>query len=235
VEVKSSLLPVFPPPAPDVPTNATQQQTKRPKSVGELPPLPGMGGGTIVMGERKGSLLLVGDFADGAQFQPPQLATAQVMITPVLPVGAQGFEISPGEVKVLEPKRVPGGIQFILEEFDTTRLVLCTTDMGIYDRLRATVERVRPRAVPWRSGRRSSSSQQSRRPTPDWKPTVMRFAPMSISRCVAKRVSRQSPPTPRTCWTRPKPTSSPRAMPGSVKITPGPGRKPAGRSARSAC
>ncbi len=148
VEVKSSLLPVFPPPAPDLPSNATQQQTKRPKSVTEVPPIPGMGAGTIVMGERKGSLLLVGDFADGAQFQPSQLAAAQVMITPVLPVGAQGFEISPGEVKVLEPKRVPGGIQFILEEFDTTRLVLCTTDMGIYERMRAAVERVRPRAIP---------------------------------------------------------------------------------------
>jgi len=147
VEVKSSLLPLFPPPAPDVPTNATQQKT-RPKSVKELPPLPGMGAGTIVMGERKGSLLLVGDFADGAQFQPPQLATAQVMITPVLPVGAQGFEISPGEVKVLEPKRVPGGVQFILEEFDTTRLLLCTTDMGIYERMQAAVEQVRPRAIP---------------------------------------------------------------------------------------
>jgi hypothetical protein len=148
VEVKSSLLPMFPPPAPDLPSNATQQQTKRQKSTPEVPPIPGMGAGTIVMGERKGSLLLAGNFADGAQFQPSQLAVAQVMITPVLPEGAQGFEISPGEVKVLEPKRVPGGIQFILDEFDTTRLILCTTDMGLYERIRTTVDRVRPRAVP---------------------------------------------------------------------------------------
>ena len=147
-DVKSSLLPVFPPPLPDVPTNATQQPSKRQKSVPELPPKPGMGAGTIVMGERKGSLLLVGDFADTAQFQPPQMAADKVMITPILPVGTQGFEISPGEVKVLEPKRVPGGTQFILDEFDTTRLVLCTTDMGIYERMRATVERIRPRAIP---------------------------------------------------------------------------------------
>jgi hypothetical protein len=146
--VKSSLLPIFPPPAPDLPSNATQQPTKRQKSIAEVPPIPGMGAGMIVMGERKGSLLLAGNFADGAQFQPSQLAVAQVMITPVLPVGAQGFEISPGEVNVLEPKRVPGGIQFILDEFDTTRLILCTTDMGVYERMRTAVDRVRPRAVP---------------------------------------------------------------------------------------
>ncbi len=148
VGVESSLMPVFPPPAPDLPSNATQQRTKRPPSVPEFPPLPGKGYGTIIMGERKGSLLLVGDFADGAQFQPPQLAAQQIMISPVLPVGTQGFEISPGDVKVLEPMRVPGGIQFILEEFDTTRLVLCTTDMGIYERMQAAIMKVRPRAVP---------------------------------------------------------------------------------------
>ncbi len=95
-EVKPSLLPVFPPPAPDVPSNATQQQSKRAKSVKELPPLPGMGAGTIVMGAGKGSLLLMGDFADHAQFQPPQLATAQVMITPVLPVGRRASRSAPG-------------------------------------------------------------------------------------------------------------------------------------------
>ena len=147
-EVKSSLLPVFPPPAPDLPSNANQLPSKRQKSIPEVPPIPGMGAGTIVMKEGKGSLLLIGNFADGTQFQPSQLAVPQVMITPVLPVGAQGFEISPGEVKVLEAKRVPGGTQFILDEFDTTRLVLCTTDMGIYERIQTAVERVRPRAVP---------------------------------------------------------------------------------------
>ncbi len=43
---------------------------------------------------------------------------------------------------------MPGGIQFIIDELDTTRLILCTTDLGIYERMQAAVERVRPRAVP---------------------------------------------------------------------------------------
>ena len=36
----------------------------------------------------------------------------------------------------------------MLEEFDTTRMVLCTTDMALYERIRAAVERVRPKAIP---------------------------------------------------------------------------------------
>jgi hypothetical protein len=147
-EAKAKLLPVFDPPPPPIATNATQLATKRPTSVREFSPKGGLGAGTIVMVGRKGSLLFIGDFAGGAQFQPGQLAYPSLMITPVLPVGCQGFEISPGGVNVLEPARAPGGIQFVLEEFDTTRLLLCTTDMALYERIRTAVERVRPRAIP---------------------------------------------------------------------------------------
>jgi hypothetical protein len=92
--------------------------------------------------------LVVGDFANNAQFQPPQMAVSNITITPVLPEGAQAFEISPGEVKVLTPERVPGGTRITLEQLDTTSLILCTTDLGMYDRLRSNVESVRFKAVP---------------------------------------------------------------------------------------
>ena len=76
------------------------------------------------------------------------MAVDQLVITPILPEGAQAFEITPGEVKVLTPERVPGGRRITLEEFDTTSLVLCTGDLGLYERVRAIVEGLRSRAVP---------------------------------------------------------------------------------------
>ena len=87
------------------------------------------------------------DYSNNAQYQPPQLAVDKVTITPVLPAGAQAFEISPGDVKVLTPERTPGGTKLTLEEFDTTSLILCTSDLGLYERVRAIVDQVRPIAV----------------------------------------------------------------------------------------
>ena len=81
-------------------------------------------------------------------FSRRQMAADKLTITPVLPEGAQAFEITPGEVKVLTPERVPGGTRITLEEFDTTSLILCTGDLGLYERVRAMVDAVRHMAVP---------------------------------------------------------------------------------------
>jgi hypothetical protein len=137
---------VHDPNPPVIPPNATNQ--RRPKSVKELPPRPGMVAAAIPLHERKGVVLLVGDYAEMAQFQPPQMAVDKVRLTPVLPQGAQVFEISPGEVKVLTPTREAGGREFFIQEFDTTSLLLCTTDLSLYQRIHAQVDSVRPRAVP---------------------------------------------------------------------------------------
>ncbi len=64
-----------------------------------------------------------------------------------MPEGAQAFQISPGDVKVLQPERVPGGTRLTIEEFDTTALILCTGDLTLYERVRAMIEAVRPQAV----------------------------------------------------------------------------------------
>jgi hypothetical protein len=137
---------VFDPNPPLIPPNSTNQ--RRPKSVQELPPRPGMLAAAVPLRERKGAVLLVADYAENAQFQPPQMAADRVRLTPVLPQGAQVFAISPGEVKVLTPTREAGGREFFIEEFDTTSLLLCTTDLALYQRIQAQVDSVRPRAVP---------------------------------------------------------------------------------------
>jgi hypothetical protein len=137
---------VYDPDPPVIPPNATN--IRRPRMIKELTPRPGMRAASIALRDRKGALLLVGDYADNAQYQPPQLAAHNITITPVLPEGAQCFEISPGEVKVLEPLRVPGGTRFIIEDFGITSMVLCTTDLSLYQRVQALVDSVRPKAIP---------------------------------------------------------------------------------------
>ena len=82
-----------------------------------------------------------------AQYQPPQMAINDLKITVPVPESAQAFEISPGEVRVLDHVRVPGGRQITVPEFSVTSMVLVTTDMGLKDRIEAAMARVRPRAV----------------------------------------------------------------------------------------
>jgi hypothetical protein len=113
----------------------------------EFGPKPGLLASAISVG-RKGALLLLADYAANAQYQPPQMAAHNLTIRAVLPEGAQIFEISPGEVKVIENRnRVPGGTQFTLPDFSTTALLLCTTDLTLKDQIETVIHRVRPVAV----------------------------------------------------------------------------------------
>ncbi len=115
-----------------------------------------------------------------------------------------GLPDQPRGVNVLEPKRVPGGIQFIIDELDTTRSILGTTDLGIYERMQAAVERVRPRAVPL-AIRQAELQAASGPGDPRRLEADGQGVPTDVDlklRC--QPVSRQCPPMPRTCWTRPK-------------------------------
>ena len=131
---------VFDPDPLPVPSNAVQLPTKRPPRKPELQPRGQLKAAAVALRDRKGSLLLVGDYEFFDQYQPGQMAVDQLVITPILPAGAQAFEISPGEVKVLTPERVPGGTRITLNEFDTTSLILCTGDLGLYERVRQIVD-----------------------------------------------------------------------------------------------
>src|SRR5262249_45955166 len=98
----------------------------------------------------KGSLILIADFADDAQWQPPQMAYHNLTITPMLPQNVQALEISPGDAHFLERQpddRIPGGTRFTLPDFGTTTLLLCTTDMALCQRIQAAVRQIRPVAA----------------------------------------------------------------------------------------
>jgi hypothetical protein len=139
---------VYDPDPPPLPSNANQLASKKPVKKPELLPRGEIRAAAVALRERKGSLLFVADYAAGGQYQPGQMAVDKLVITPILPEGTQPFEITPGEVKVLTPERVPGGRRITVEEFDTTSLILCTGDLGLYERVRAIVEGLRHKAVP---------------------------------------------------------------------------------------
>jgi hypothetical protein len=145
---KITLYDVYDPDPLPVPSNAVQLATKKPPRKPEQAPRGQLKAAAVPLRDRKGSLLLVGDYEFFDQYQPGQMAADELVITPILPEGAQAFEISPGAVKVLTPERVPGGRRITLNEFDTTSLILCTGDLGLYEKVRRNVDAVRSRAVP---------------------------------------------------------------------------------------
>lgn len=100
-----------------------------------------------IKADRKGVLLLLADYAGNAEFQPPQLAARNLVLKANIPESAQAFEISPGEIRLLPRERAPGGTHIILDEFNMTTMILCTTDLSLRDRLEASIFRVRPVAV----------------------------------------------------------------------------------------
>ncbi|MDX2035771.1 MAG: hypothetical protein SFX72_03910 [Isosphaeraceae bacterium] len=97
--------------------------------------------------DRRGMLLLVNDYQPGVQFQPSQLAQNNVVIDVPAPADAQAYEFSPGDVRVLDRERVPGGIRVRLEEFGPTALIFVTTDTARVAELQRAVLAVRPLAI----------------------------------------------------------------------------------------
>lgn len=131
--------PSLPPPG----GNANQ----RVESKKELAPLGGIRAAAIGTRDRKGVLLLVADYVGEGQYQTAQSARNNMKITVIVPEGAQAFEISPGRRKVLEREQTVGGTRITIEEFDTTALILVTTDVAMADRVEAVIRAIRPRAA----------------------------------------------------------------------------------------
>ena len=123
----------------------TRVRTPPPKK--EPAPHPTIRAAAIETRDRRGLAPAGGRLRARAQYQPPQMAINDLKITVPAPESAQAFEISPGEVRVLDHVRVPGGRQITVPEFGVTSLVLVTTDMGLKDRIEEAMARVRPRAV----------------------------------------------------------------------------------------
>jgi hypothetical protein len=102
----------------------------------------------------KGMLVIPLWLGGGAQCVPGQSATPKLTMTvPMAPVGAQAWVVSPGEVKSLQqPKRVVGGSQIILPEFDITATIAFTSDSspnGMLVRWQEQVRRMMPMAAQW--------------------------------------------------------------------------------------
>ena len=129
-----------------VPSNAVQLPNRRPMQAKEQQPREDMRAWAIPTADRKGVLLLVGDFAKLSQFQPPQLAIDEVRVTPALPEGA-GVRNQSRRSQGLDRERVAEGTRITIKEFDTTSLILCTNDLRLGERLRLLVESTRPEAV----------------------------------------------------------------------------------------
>ena len=118
------------------------------QKVKEMGPLGEIRAAAIGTRDRKGVLLIAADLTWNAQFQPPQMAKNDVNFTVIVPEGAQAYEISPGRFSVVEKReRTVGGTKITLPEFDTTALVLVTTDDSVARRVEAIVNSIAPRAA----------------------------------------------------------------------------------------
>ncbi len=121
------------------------------KPPAEVKPHKSIRAAAISTRDGRGRLLVITDLAPGAQWQPPQMAMNDLNLTvPGVPDDAQAFVLTFGGIKVLDQehrKRQPGGLRLTLEEFDTTALILLTTDFPQADRLKQSIQAIRPRAV----------------------------------------------------------------------------------------
>jgi len=136
----------FDPDPPTIPAPGGSSNAKVPRKK-EMSPIGGLRGAAIGTRDKKGVLLVVGDYGGGAQYQPAQMARENVKMTVVVPEGAQAFDVSPGRVRLLERERVVGGTRITFPEFDSTALVLFTTDVAMAERVEAAVRMIRPQAA----------------------------------------------------------------------------------------
>lgn len=116
-------------------------------NIKEVAALPGVKVATLETADTRSKLLIVSDFSAGVQWQPRKMAVADMKILVPVPESAQAFEISLGGVNLLESRREPGGRRITIPAFNTTAIILVTTDLAIRDELERRVNAIRPRAI----------------------------------------------------------------------------------------
>ena len=137
------------PPKPPPPTlfqMNTSAVTKTP-TIKEMAPHPTIKAAAISTKDRRGTLLMVADYAQYAQYQPPQLAMNMLKLRVTAANDALAYLIGPGGVKPLDMVRVPGGHDITLEDFGGTAIVLVTTNVDLKDQIERAVNPVRPDAI----------------------------------------------------------------------------------------
>ncbi len=121
-----------------------QQQDNNSKPEPETGPHPTIRAATIETADRRGTLLLIADYADGSQWQPPQMAVNNLRVRVPGHQSATAWEITPGAIRYLDRKAGPGGIELTLADFSGTALILLSTDRALVDRLTAQIQTIRP-------------------------------------------------------------------------------------------
>lgn len=88
-----------------------------------------------------GLLVLPIWYGSDAQFVPGRMTANSARIrVPGPGESARAFEITPTRISRLDPKRVAGGTEVVLEKFDVTAMILFTDDMAVIERLEANVQ-----------------------------------------------------------------------------------------------
>lgn len=144
-------LPAYRPAPKAVPTfrsGTATVRTTQAKPVKEILPHESIRVASIPCRDARARLLIVADLAPAAQFQPPQMSLNDLeLLVTGAPENAQPFEVTLGGGRWLERERQPGGLRITLPEFDTTAIVVLTTDFSLADRLRQAIQAIRPWAV----------------------------------------------------------------------------------------
>ena len=140
----------LPDPTPPPPVTFLQMNTttvNKTKPVTELPPHSTIKAASITTKDRRGTLLMVSDFAQYAQYQPPQMAMNKVKLRVPTANDALAYLISPGGVRTLDLLRGPGGNFVTLEDFGVTAIVLVTTNVDLKNQIEQAVNSIRPNAI----------------------------------------------------------------------------------------
>lgn len=113
----------------------------------ELGAHPTIRGAAVNLPEKRGRLVFIADLDEYGQWQPGQMSINNLTVrVPGTAENSTAYLVSPGEVRVLERRRVPGGLQLVIPEFDTTAIILVTTDDNLAEWTKAAVARNRAMA-----------------------------------------------------------------------------------------
>ena len=149
-----------PPPPPPLTLFQMNSGISKPPTPKEYAPHGSIKAAAITTKDRRGTLLMVADYSQYAQYQPPQAAMNNVKLLVPAASDAHAYLISPGGVQAFgnpgsgtQPvvgntaKRAPGGLEIYLEDFGLSAIVLVTTNVELKDQIERAINRVRPLAV----------------------------------------------------------------------------------------
>ena len=148
IQMRDTYLPDPPPPPPITLFALNNAMTTRVVIPKEFPPHPTIKAAAISTKDRRGTLLMIADYVQYGQFQPPQSAINKLKLLVPAARDAHAYLISPGGVRALDDlPGDPGGHKITLEDFGVTAIVLVTTNVELKDQIEQAINKVRPFAV----------------------------------------------------------------------------------------